>query len=47
MANYTSNWINTNKSDQRDQALKALEKAKELEKQKLKNNNSNGNTKHK
>jgi hypothetical protein len=40
MANYTSNWINTNKSDQRDQALKALEKAKELEKEKLKNNSN-------
>ena len=35
MANYSSNWINTNKSDQREQALKALEKARELEKLKL------------
>ena len=36
MTNYNCNWINTHKSDQRDQALKALEKAKELEQEKLK-----------
>jgi hypothetical protein len=36
MANYSNNWIRTNKIDQREQALKVLKKAKELEKLKIK-----------
>jgi len=34
MEKYTNNWVHTRKSDQREQALQALEKAKQLEAEK-------------
>lgn len=40
MSGYTRNWVHTAKSDAREEALKALERAKELEKQKLLKKNS-------